>query len=223
MSDEPMIPKGIFFPDPDSEYMDTWFTNHYSNILREANEPSIWKLAETKGYHEYRFYFDESRYSYGPVIVRLSTQVDDRAIATVNILKSVPDNPDTYYPEYRKALEIHKTITVSKKNMEKFFVQLEKINFWQSPTNDPDTTISTDGSSWYIEAAKDTKYHFIERHSPDDKPMVELGMLFMQLAKLSGWKRHIRRTSSRNPDRLLDFITWVLLKVASIPSIFKRR
>lgn len=226
MSDTPMIPSGILFPDPDSSYMDDWLVERYSGFLRESNEPSLWKLSETEQSHEYRFFFEESLYANGPVLVRLSIQPDDHAIATINVFKSVPKDPDAYYPEYHHILWIHKTISVSKKNIKRLFVQLEKIDFWQSPTNDPSTMIIKDGSTWYIEATKDKKYHFIERHSPTDKPIVDLGMLFMHLANLKGWKRHIKYSSVHNPklDWMIDKIFWVLAKLLlPISDVIRRR
>ena len=55
-------------------------------------------------------------------------------------------------------------VSLTKSEWNKIESYLTKVNFWNGPVDDPNTNLSSDGSSWIIEGRKNNKYHFIDRH-----------------------------------------------------------
>ena len=57
-------------------------------------------------------------------------------------------------------------------------------DFWNIATERIPPDVGTDGSQWIIEAVDGTRYHVVERWTPSQEPVHDIGLAFI---KLSGW------------------------------------
>ena len=59
----------------------------------------------------------------------------------------------------------HKTKKVDLEKWEQIIEKVDKIDFWNIETHDPNMVL--DGEEWILEILIDDRYHFISRNSPD--------------------------------------------------------
>ena len=68
-------------------------------------------------------------------------------------------------------------------NIDKFLKLINETDFWNLRTNNED--VGMDGAQWIIEGVSGGNYHLVERWSPEEGEVREIGM---ELLKLSGLK-----------------------------------
>ncbi len=75
---------------------------------------------------------------------------------------------------------------LTKVETQAFLSHVNKVGFWQAPAAVDDPRRGNDGSEWIIEGVKGGQYHVLDRWSPADGIVRELGMMLaFDLAKLN--------------------------------------
>ena len=69
------------------------------------------------------------------------------------------------YRELTRLDDVDETRSVSRDQVDRFFMQLDKSNFWTTPTELPETGVM--GADWIIEGVKDGNYRVVVRRCPD--------------------------------------------------------
>jgi len=74
--------------------------------------------------------------------------------------------------------------TLTKEQTELFLRTIEEKGFWKLPSRD-DSRMGCDGAQWIIEGIKNGTYHFVDRWTPEDGEVREIGLMMVSaLAKL---------------------------------------
>jgi hypothetical protein len=178
-------PPQIFFPDlvfEDSRTQNQFTVDWYTQQLTALAEPSLFEASKDKKLHCYRFLwlrtFDH------PIALRLIVDPEGTGLMYVK----VADGAGGYEPG---KLITNDSVAVTKQNVDKFLLRLNKMQFWKLPTRektevaeDGTITISTDGAQWILEAVRDGQYHVVDRHSPEKDNYREAALFLIDLAHL---------------------------------------
>jgi hypothetical protein len=133
-----------------------WYAKH----LRAMREPSLWGLSEDPSRQSYRFLW--LRTFHHPVSARLEVAKD----GTAQLLVKVLNGKGGYEPGHTI---LNRNIKVSKESVDHFLGLLKEADFWNIPTEQPESNeISADGAQWIIEGISDGHYHVVDQWSPDE-------------------------------------------------------
>jgi hypothetical protein len=151
-----------------------WYVKH----LRAMHEPSLLKLSKDTSKQSYRFLW--LRTFHHPVSTRLEVADDGSAQLFVKVL-----NGKGGYDPGR--MIINHTIKVSKDSVDYFLGLLQKADFWNIPTEQPESSaIGVDGAQWIIEGVGGGQYHVVDRWSPDEGPFRKAALfLALNLGQLN--------------------------------------
>jgi len=170
---EPYFPKGAFSGDTSS---DQFTVEWYSKQLKALEEPSLLSLAKQTTYESYRFLW--LRTFHHPISVRLDIRADGIGELTVKMANGAGG-----YKPGHLIQNISRPLT--KRQTDKFLAMVRRVKFWEIPTNE-DSMAGNDGSQWIIEGVKDGKYHVVDRWTPREGAVRELGLaLALGLADLN--------------------------------------
>ncbi len=135
---------------------DRWYAKH----LRAMREPSLWKSSKDTSKQSYRFLW--LRTFHHPVSARLEVAKDGTAQLFVKVLSG----QGGYEPGHAI---LNRNSKVSKEAVDHFLELLQKADFWNLPTEEPETNvIGNDGAQWIIEGVTGGRYHVVDRWSPDE-------------------------------------------------------
>lgn len=170
------FPAGTFKkPDgtPDDDWADTW-----AWYLRERGEPPLLHSTEDSPVQSYRLMIIGF-----PVamtrIFRLQIEKDGTAKMFIKVVPLDGKN----FLENREEV-------ISANDVDGFLKRLGQAEFWQLPTSEkpkPVTTITIDGTYWFLEGARKAEYHMVYRRNPEwePSPVTDIGTyLSKDLAKL---------------------------------------
>jgi hypothetical protein len=214
MSNDPMLPPGTFYPN--DEETDSFFNEIHFGLMQQAGEPSLWKLSGVPSYHAYRFYWGGGLRLLGPVVIRLIVQPDGSGIVNIKTWNSVQIgfHPGSSYPNYEKQLVTDYAKSINKRSLKKFLRQLEKVRFWDLPTQDKH--LGNDGETWNLEGAKDGNFHFVTRWVPQNKDFIETGLLLLRICRLPNkWQPALK-----NRDHQWIRVWLCIVDLFLIPRIF---
>lgn len=86
-----------------------------------------------------------------------------------------------------KVDEVDETRSVTRDQVGRFYMQLDKSNFWTTPTELPETGVT--GPDWILEGVKDGKYRVVvrrcpdvERQTPEESQFAKAGRLLFEIA-----------------------------------------
>lgn len=119
--------------------------------LASMHEPSFWRSA--REIETYRILWLRSFDP--PMAFRLVINAD----GTSKLVTKKTNGQGGYEPG---VLVLDKTTQIDKRETEILLEALTQIRFWNLPA-DEGRVLGLDGSQWFIEGAKDGKYHMIER------------------------------------------------------------
>jgi hypothetical protein len=135
-----------------------WYAKH----LRAMREPSLLEVSKDASKQSYRFLW--LRTFHHPVSTRLEVAKDGTAQLFVKVL----NGQGGYEPGHTI---LNRNIKVSKEAVDHFLELLNELDFWNTPTEQPESNeIGVDGAQWIIEGVRDGHYHVVDRWSPDDGP-----------------------------------------------------
>lgn len=148
----------------------------YSDELRALQEPSLLPLTKIPSQECYRFLW--LRTFNHPISIRLVPKTNGTSVLIVKVASGSAG----FHPG---VLSENSTVILTREQTQGFLTLLDKVDFWHivSPVDDQ---TGTDGSQWIIEGVKAGKYHLVDRWSPNNGPIRELGlMLAFDLAHMS--------------------------------------
>ena len=134
----------------------------YSKPLRAMAEPSL-SCKQPRG-EVYRFLWLRSRAR--PVSVRVADRGDGATLSAVEL--------DVYGKARRVERELSPT------EWAEVVTGVGRVEFWQMRTEDDDRGL--DGAQWILEGRKRSRYHVVDRWSPDSGAYRELCLSLLKLA-----------------------------------------
>ena len=151
--------------------------NWYSEQLRALREPTLSENAVTAG-EVYRFSWLRS--FHGPIAVRVIVLPN----GTARLTAKMADGAGGYNPG---TLIVDSIRDIGPKEVRHLRELVQAMDFWRLPVHPaPNGKVGLDGAQWILEASNHGNYHVIDRWSPDDGPLRELGLyLARTLAKLN--------------------------------------
>lgn len=149
----------------------------YAGQLKALQEPSLWELSKkTNTTQGYRFLWLRSFHH--PISIRLDVQPDGSGNLTIKIC----DGKGGYEPG--KIIRNQRRI-LSPQVIAEFLSEINKQGYWDLPTEEPfNGTIGLDGAQWILEGVNKSNYKIVDRWSPKDGPIRELGLKMIDLAGL---------------------------------------
>jgi len=114
----------------------------------------------------------------GPTVITLSVPADGNARIAIKT---------SYYSREGKVTAVDETSSATRGQLERFFAQLEKANFWTTPTELARTNVQ--GADWIMEGVKNGNYRAVarrcpdlERQSPEEDQFSKTGRLLFEIA-----------------------------------------
>ena len=151
-----------------ARYRQDW----YARTLAALAEPSFLELARRPG-QAYRFLW--LRHWHGPVSVRIS-RVGDLAVAEARTLHGRARVDET------GDLRAVRRVVLTGDQWQGLQARVDAAGFWQAPSQDPHEDGTVEGARWVFEGIDDGRQHTMDRWSPDDPALVELGLHMLGLA-----------------------------------------
>lgn len=155
----------------DSPTLEQGFVKWYSHNLAALHEPSLW--SESKDQHRRSFRFLWLRTWDKPLSIRVDMNTDETATLTLAVCSGTGgDNPGN--------LETHGTKQLSSEQVNALTVMFRTAQFWAMPTTEESS--GKDGARWILEGVDGGQYHIVERWSPKDGPVRQLGLQLLRLS-----------------------------------------
>jgi hypothetical protein len=157
-----------------------------SEQLRAMEEPSLWESSKNQKPQSYRFLWLRSFHH--PISVRLDVQQDGSSLLTTKM----SDAPGGYNPG---KLVVNDTRRITADETTLALHQIERLDFWNLPSFEKAETVGPngeritrkqlDGAQWIVEGVKGGAYHVVDRWSPKNGPVREIGIMMLEdLAKM---------------------------------------
>jgi len=156
------FPVGVFasVKSDDGNFKARW----YAEELRGLKEPSLSEPASS-GESIYRFTW--LRTFHHPIVVRIAIHASGTGTLTVRM----SDGAGGYAPG---KLILNSAREISMTEVRHVLDTVDAMNFWQMPPSAG--PLYLDGAEWMFEASVRDKYHVVDRQSPQDGPLRELGL-----------------------------------------------
>jgi len=168
----------IFFPTgafaPNNLKLDSFKSRWYSEQLTALKEPSLFESKQDGTVQSYRFLW--LRTFHHPVAIRVLIHADGSG----TLVMKMADGAGGYKPG---SLIVDKTESLSADRVKKFSEEVQRLGYWTLPERDTNGE-GVDGSQWVIEGVHHGTYHLVDRWSPENGPVRELGLYFIR--ELSG-------------------------------------
>jgi hypothetical protein len=143
--------------------------NWYGGHLRAAGEAPIFENQQPT------LRFTWLRSFHAPVVIRLDTAADGAVLMTATELSGQGGyEPGVVARRVERRLTITESAVLAR--------MLEETDALGQPP--AECALGLDGAQWILESAGPGGYHFVDRQSPDDGPVRELGL---HLLGLTGW------------------------------------
>src|SRR5258705_9617064 len=158
-----------------SHQQDEFAIRWYSKHLTALREPSLWETSQLDLTAEaYRFLYLRSFHH--PISVRLAVAQDK----TATLVSKETNGKGGYEPG---RLIRNRTIHLSQIQTESLLTALNELSFWRLPPllEAEGNVLQLDGAQWILEGAREGRYHFVDRWSPDraDDPIRIIGSRLM--------------------------------------------
>lgn len=166
------FPPGVFADGgQDADFRARW----YGETLRAMTEPSLSEVVSAGKPPTFRFTWLRSFHD--PIAARVTVRGNGTGTLTVKMADGQggrrPSKPMLGFVKEMSADEIRRVLRL-----------IEEMDFWKMPA-EPGGPPYPDGASWILEACVGGRYHVIDRQSPPNGPLRELGLyLVLALAKL---------------------------------------
>jgi hypothetical protein len=169
------FPVGTFQPD---EVREKGLVNWYSRSLQEMAEPSFQTIVAAN-VESYRFLWLRS---FHPGIAVRIWKCSRGFCLTAKQLDSVDKYVDgKFVPSAR--LSLNNSRSLSGDEWDRFLSLLDRAYFWTMPTVDGGPT-ANDGASWLLEGTRGSKYHVVDRQSPQTGDYRDACLYLLKLSEL---------------------------------------
>lgn len=167
------FPAGSF--DPDNVRHDSFMAGWYSTQLTALQESSLLEAKNDPSAQIYRFLWLRSFHR--PVAIRVEVHPDGAA----TVVTKIADGAGGYMPG---KLSVDKTEQVPAMETNAFLGKIGELKYWTLPERDPERP-GLDGAQWVIEGIDHGKYRVVDRWTPKNGAVRELGLYFLRkLSKL---------------------------------------
>lgn len=167
---------GTFLPD---ELRDREFAKWYARSLTALAEPSLYALADTN-LETYRLLWLRS---FHPAVSIRVWKCERGYCMSVRQLDSLDEYVNGQFLPTAK-LSVSYTRPLNFDEWNNFIHLLERASFWSMPTVDG-KPLPNDGAVWALEGVKDSKYHIVDRLSPEDGSYRDAGVYLIKLSGLA--------------------------------------
>jgi hypothetical protein len=150
----------------DDHWGDQFKADWYSQELKVLEEPSLLQVAGNPSAESYRFLW--LRTFRHPVAIRLDMRRDGIGVLTTKVASGTGGFKPGHLVE-------NTSRPLTREQTQAFLARAKKVDFWLLPSHVNDQT-GTDGSQWIIEGVKEGKYHIVDRWSPREGAVRELGV-----------------------------------------------
>lgn len=159
-------------PEPSYKYFPTalvgkFRSQWYGRFLDTYEEPSLWERSREGQAESYRFIW--LRTFHHPVVIRIDVRPDGICGLTTKVGLGSGD----YDPGM---LIRNETRPLTRQQSEWFLTHSLLHELWGMPT-DASKPGGLDGSQWIIEGVKGGRYQFVDKWSPQDGPIHDLGLV----------------------------------------------
>ena len=169
------FPAGTFLPD---EVRERGLVNWYSRSLQEMAEPSFQTIVPAN-VESYRFLWLRS---FRPGISVRIWKCPRGYCLTAKQLDSVDHYADgKFVPTAKLTVNNSRSLTVD--DWDRFLSLLDRTYFWSMPTVDGGP-VANDGASWLLEGARGSKYHIVDRQSPQTGDYRDACLYLLKLSEL---------------------------------------
>lgn len=169
-SEPQYFPAGLF---NDRQQIDELISSWYSRHLKSMHEPSLWELRKIADAQLYRFLWIGTWTA--PFCVRLEAGPD----GTTSLCGRVTSGLGGYDTG---SLSSSETKILTPEKSKEFFRSITASGFWTLPTKGD--LIGNDGAQWIFEGVRDGQHHLIDRWSPGNGAVRDLGLCFLTLSGL---------------------------------------
>lgn len=159
-----------------NKWQDQYASDWYSKHLKAMQEPSLYDPSNSEK-ESYRFLWLRS-FDH-PVAIRLF-----RSSGTPTLTVKELDGTGGHEPGH---IILDKTRSIPESEWKSFRDVVEHQCYWRL-ANDNDKSAGNDGAQWILEAAREGRYHVVDRWSPSSGDYRELGLYLLKLAGLEGEK-----------------------------------
>jgi hypothetical protein len=167
-----LFPVGCFFPgDPK---LDSFVVKWYAGQLSALKEPSLFEAKQDSTIQSYRFLW--LRTFHHPVAIRVRIYPD----GTGTLFTKVAGGAGGYKPGN---LILNKAVSLTEERVRNVLERIQRLKYWMLPLRDANAR-GLDGAQWVMEGIDHGKYRLIDRWSPKEGPVRELGLYFLR--ELSG-------------------------------------
>lgn len=168
--------QGDYFPDKTfskEESRNSFINEWYGENLTALKEPSIYAQKDDGSKQIYRFTW--LRTFHHPISIRLEIQKDGTGLLFVKMTSGAGGyDPGEIKKSFKKNIE--------KEGVNKFLDLLNKEGFWELQVTS--NVIGLDGAQWIIEALSEGRYHLVDRWTPEEGSVREIGLYFLKLGEL---------------------------------------
>lgn len=155
--------------------MDTFSNKWYSRVLTDFKEPNL-----TANFYTDVYRFTWLRSFHNPIVIRFEKSDNTFTLTTKELIDFRGYKPQEITVNRTKELSGYEWTTLEDK--------LKKLNFWVLKSNETNPDESTDGALWILEGVTGDKlfgkYHFTNRHSPNNKNYTDCCKYFLSLSGL---------------------------------------
>jgi hypothetical protein len=159
------FPIGVFAEGKsDNDFRARW----YAEQLRALKEPTLSESTSTVPESTYRFTWLRSFHH--PITVRITVRPNGMGTLTAKMA----DGAGGFKPGNVIA---NSTREIGTREVRHLRDLVQAMDFWHMPPEPaPNETINLDGAQWILEASNGGNYHVIDRWSPGEGPLRELGL-----------------------------------------------
>jgi hypothetical protein len=157
-----------------TEELSTFCEEIYASHLIALKEPSLLQLCENPAAESYRFLWLRT---FHPAV---SVRIEPSADGTGDVITKIGNSKSGFGAG---SLRSQKRRKLTENEIGLFLAKLRFSNILQEPALED--VLALDGASWVFEAVKEGKYKIVDRHSPKDGPVRQIGLAMMiKFAKL---------------------------------------
>ncbi len=163
------FPANVFSKRADlHNFINSW----YSRQLTALQEPSLY--TSEPPHHVYRFTWLRSFHP--PIAIRI--ELPSHSLGTLTAKRT--DGAGGYEPG---EVDLNTSFELTPSETQEFLSKIEQCQFWRLPTREE--VDGLDGARWIIEGKQETRYHIVDRWSPEKGCVRELGLYFLKLSRIN--------------------------------------
>jgi hypothetical protein len=168
------FPAGVFHDSSESGWFqgfkERWFAKH----LRSMHEPSLFEASKDHSLVAYRFLWLRAFHS--PVAIRLVIHAE----GTGTLIGKMTNGKGGYSAGNLILNESHE---LAKAQVTEFLKLQQRAAFWSAPSEEE--TGGDDGAEWVLEGVENSRYHIVDRWSPEKSDFERICLFLLEQSGIS--------------------------------------